>query len=219
MLWNRGWGAGYKCLRKDEKASGNTQSLIARTNLYCDVHISEEPGIQRIKEMDYKDHTTAEIKEQMVKSGGHSLMTTENSKDSHRKSVTTSLKITRPQAFSGQEHRMQKDWLPIHKPAPHVHPQLGCTCGGYLWEPERQVWPVSNSLHSHSITGRIKRHIFERLKFKNADFATYLIKGHYKIPKDSLITRRLYKDVLKKEKPELSRLITCYCLIVTPTWH
>lgn len=98
MLWSRGWGAGYKCLRKDEKASGNTQSLIARTNLYCDVHISEQPGIQRIKEMDYKDHTTAGIKEQMVKSGGHSLITTENSKDSHRKSLTTSLQITRPQA-------------------------------------------------------------------------------------------------------------------------
>lgn len=48
---------------------------------------------------------------------------------------------------------------------------------------------------------------------------TYLIKSHYKIPKDSLITRRLYKAVLKKEKLELSKLIACYCLNKTPTWH
>ena len=62
MLPNRsgGWGkggTGYKCLRKDEKASGNTQSLIAGTSFYCDVHISEQPGIQRAKEIDYKNHT------------------------------------------------------------------------------------------------------------------------------------------------------------------
>lgn len=44
-------------------------------------------------------------------------MTTENSKDNHRKGFTTSLQIIRPQVFSGQKHKMQKD-CPIHKPAP-----------------------------------------------------------------------------------------------------
>lgn len=65
-----------------------------------------------------------------------------------------------------------------------AHPELGGTYqGGYLWEPERQLMTTSNSLYSHRKQNSFIATCLKDSKFRNAAFLTYLIKGHYKIPR------------------------------------